>query len=38
MGRLLLTGAVVSTAPLLLLYAFLQRHIMEGVSTLGIKG
>ncbi len=35
---LLLTGAVVSTAPLLLLYAFLQRYIIEGVSTLGIKG
>ncbi len=35
---LLLTGAVVSTAPLLLLYAFLQRYVIEGVSRMGIKG
>jgi multiple sugar transport system permease protein len=36
--NLLLTAAVVSTVPLLLLYAFLQRYIIEGVSKLGIKG
>lgn len=36
--HMLLTGAVVSTAPLLLLYAMLQRYIVEGVSNLGIKG
>ena len=36
--NLLLTGAVVSTAPLLLLYAFLQRYIIEGVSRMGIQG
>ena len=36
--NLLLTGAVVSTAPLLALYGILQRYIIEGVSRLGIKG
>lgn len=36
--NLLLTAAVVSTAPLLLLYGFLQRYIIEGVARLGIKG
>ena len=36
--NLLLTAAVISTAPLLALYAFLQRYLIEGVSRLGIKG
>ncbi|MFW6227972.1 MAG: carbohydrate ABC transporter permease [Alkalispirochaeta sp.] len=36
--NLLITGAVVSTTPLLVMYAFLQGYIIEGVSHLGSKG
>jgi len=36
--NLLITGAVVSTTPLLVMYGFLQGYIIEGVSHLGSKG
>lgn len=36
--NLLITAALVSTAPLLVMYAFLQGYIIEGVSHLGSKG
>jgi len=36
--NLLLTGGVLSIIPLLLLYIFLQKYIIEGVSSTGTKG
>ncbi|CAA9400543.1 MAG: ABC transporter, permease protein 2 (cluster 1, maltose/g3p/polyamine/iron) [uncultured Nocardioides sp.] len=36
--NLLMTGAVVASVPVLLLYVFAQRFIIEGVSRSGIKG
>src|SRR5690554_5606001 len=35
---LLMAGAVVASAPVLALYIFLQRYIIEGVSRSGLKG
>jgi multiple sugar transport system permease protein len=35
---LLMAGAVVASVPVLLLYAFAQRFVVEGVSRSGIKG
>jgi multiple sugar transport system permease protein len=35
---LLMAGAVVASVPVLLLFAFLQRFIVEGVSRSGLKG
>jgi multiple sugar transport system permease protein len=35
---LLMAGAVVASVPVLLLYVFVQRYIIEGVSRSGIKG
>jgi multiple sugar transport system permease protein len=35
---LLMAGAVVASVPVLLLYAFAQRFVIEGVSRSGIKG
>ncbi|MCW2833737.1 MAG: carbohydrate transporter permease [Nocardioides sp.] len=35
---LLMTGAVVASVPVLILYVFVQRFIIEGVSRSGIKG
>jgi multiple sugar transport system permease protein len=36
--NLLLAGSVVSIAPLVILYIFAQRYIVEGISTTGLKG
>jgi multiple sugar transport system permease protein len=35
---LLMAGAVVASIPVLLLYVFVQRYIIEGVSRSGVKG
>lgn len=35
---LLMAGAVIASVPVLLLYVFLQRFIIEGVSRSGVKG
>ena len=35
---LLMAGAVVASVPVLLLYVFAQRFIIEGVSRSGVKG
>jgi len=35
---LLMAGAVVASVPVLVLYAFAQRYVIEGVSRSGIKG
>lgn len=34
----LLSGSVVTIAPLVILYVFMQRYIVEGVATTGLKG
>ncbi len=34
----LLTGGVISILPLLILYAFLQRYVVEGMTHTGLKG
>ncbi len=36
--NLLLAGSVVSIAPLVILYIFAQRYIVEGIATTGLKG
>ena len=36
-GGLLLAGSVVVVIPVLLLFLFLQRHIMQGIAMTGIK-
>ena len=36
--NLLLAGSVVSIAPLVIIYIFAQRYIVEGISTTGLKG
>ena len=36
--HLLLTGSVISVVPLIILYIFLQRYIVEGMATTGLKG
>lgn len=35
---LLLTGSVITILPLLIVYIFAQRYIVEGISTTGLKG
>jgi multiple sugar transport system permease protein len=35
---LLMAGAVIASAPVLLLYVFAQRFVIEGVSRSGLKG
>jgi multiple sugar transport system permease protein len=35
---LLMAGAVIASVPVLLLYVFAQRFIIEGVSRSGLKG
>ena len=35
---LLMAGAVIASVPVLALYVFLQRYIIEGVSRSGVKG
>lgn len=35
---LLLAGSVVTIAPLLIVYIFMQRYIVEGIATTGLKG
>ena len=35
---LLMAGAVIASLPVLLLYIFAQRFIIEGVSRSGLKG
>jgi multiple sugar transport system permease protein len=35
---LLMAGAVIASVPVLLLYAFAQRYVVEGVSRAGLKG
>ena len=35
---LLMAGAVIASAPVLLLYVFAQRFVIEGVSRSGMKG
>jgi multiple sugar transport system permease protein len=35
--NLLLAGAVISVAPLLAIYIFAQRYVVEGIATTGIK-
>ncbi len=36
--NLLLTGSIIAIAPLLLVYIAMQRYIVEGITTTGIKG
>jgi multiple sugar transport system permease protein len=36
--HLLLTGSVLSVLPLIVLYIFLQRYIVQGMATTGLKG
>lgn len=35
---LLLSGSVVTIAPLIIVYIFMQRYIVEGIATTGLKG
>ena len=35
---LLMAGAVIASVPVLILFVFLQRFIIEGVSRSGVKG
>jgi len=35
---LMMAGAVIVALPVLLLYAFLQRYVVESVATTGLKG
>ena len=35
---LLMAGAVIASVPVLLLYVFAQRFVIEGVSRSGLKG
>ena len=35
---LVLAGSVVTIAPLIILYIFMQRYIVEGIATSGLKG
>lgn len=36
--NLLLTGSIISIVPLLVVYVFMQRYIVEGIATTGLKG
>lgn len=36
--NLLLTGSVITVVPLIVLYIFLQRHVIKGMARVGIKG
>ncbi len=36
--HLLLTGSVISIVPLVIIYIFLQRYIVQGMATTGLKG
>ncbi len=36
--HLLMTGAVLAMLPVFVLFVFLQRHIMSGIATTGLKG
>lgn len=36
--NLLLTGGVLSIVPLLIIYLFLQKYIIEGIASTGTKG
>ena len=35
---LLMAGAAITAVPILILYIFLQRYIVESVQTTGLKG
>jgi multiple sugar transport system permease protein len=35
--NLLLSGAVISILPLLIVYIFAQRYVVEGIATTGLK-
>lgn len=35
---LLMAGAVIASVPVLLLFVFLQRYLIEGVARSGLKG
>jgi multiple sugar transport system permease protein len=34
----MMAGAVITAVPVLLLYIFLQRYVVESVQTTGLKG
>lgn len=36
--NLLLTGSIIAIVPLLVVYIFMQRYIVEGIATTGLKG
>ncbi|MBN2211748.1 MAG: carbohydrate ABC transporter permease, partial [Sedimentisphaerales bacterium] len=36
--HLLMTGAVLAMLPVFILFVFIQKHIMSGIATTGLKG
>jgi multiple sugar transport system permease protein len=36
--NVIMAGGVIASVPVLILYLFAQRHIIEGVSRSGLKG